>query len=84
MKNHVEKLRYIHRNPCKRGLVLKPEEWLWSSYRHYQTGMQGTVEIESEWTAGERGGQLPQWMRNRQLDSPSPVPKNEEPWAHST
>jgi putative transposase len=33
----VEKLRYIHRNPVRRGLVAKPEEWLWSSYRHYQT-----------------------------------------------
>ena len=68
----VEKLRYIHRNPVKRGLVTKPEEWLWSSYRHYQTGMHGTVEIESEWTARERGWQLPEWMRDRQLDSPLP------------
>ena len=47
----VEKLRYIHRNPVRRGLVAKPEDWRWSSYRHYQTGMRGTVEIESEWTA---------------------------------
>jgi putative transposase len=70
----VEKLRYIHRNPVKRGLVTKPEEWLWSSYRHYQTGMHGTVEIESEWTAYARGWQLPEWMRNRQLNSPSPAP----------
>jgi putative transposase len=23
----VEKLRYIHRNPVKRGLVLEPEDW---------------------------------------------------------
>jgi putative transposase len=44
----VEKLRYIHRNPVKRGLAGKPEDWRWSSYRHYQTGMRGTVEIESE------------------------------------
>jgi len=80
----VEKLRYIHRNPVKRGLVIKPEEWLWSSFRHYQTGMHGTVEIESEWTACERGWQLPAWMRNRQLNSPSPVPKSEGPGAPST
>jgi hypothetical protein len=71
-------------NPVKRGLVIKPEEWLWSSYRHYQTGMHGTVEIESEWTACERGWQLPAWMRNRQLDSLSPVPKGEGPGAPST
>ena len=27
----VEKLRYIHRNPVRRGLVAKPEDWKWSS-----------------------------------------------------
>lgn len=55
----VEKLRYIHRNPVHRGLAAKPEDWRWSSFRHYQTGTRGTVEIESEWTALQRGGQLP-------------------------
>jgi putative transposase len=80
----VEKLRYIHRNPVRRGLVEKPEDWKWSSFRHYQTGMRGTVEIESEWTACERGWQLPEWMRDRQFDFPSPVPKSEGPGAPST
>jgi putative transposase len=47
----TEKLRYMHRNPVKRGLVEKPEQWPWSSFRHYATGVDGTVEIESEWTA---------------------------------
>jgi REP element-mobilizing transposase RayT len=28
-KNRVEKLRYMHRNPVKRGLVSSPEEWRW-------------------------------------------------------
>ena len=46
----VEKLRYIHRNPLRRGLVDRPEDWSWSSYRHYLTGETGTVEIESDWT----------------------------------
>lgn len=50
----VEKLRYMHRNPVKRGLVAKPEEWPWSSFRHYATGEEGTVEIESFWTARRR------------------------------
>ncbi|MGA2217310.1 MAG: hypothetical protein ABSG51_04440 [Terracidiphilus sp.] len=59
MKHPVEKLRYIHRNPAKRGLVTKPEEWLWSSYRYDQTGMHGTAEIESEGTTCDRGLQLP-------------------------
>jgi putative transposase len=79
----VEKLRYIHRNPVVRGLVASPEDWKWSSFRHYQTGMHGTVEIESAWTASERGWQLPAWMRNRQLDPLSPVPKGEGPGAPS-
>ena len=50
----VEKLRYIHRNPVQRGLVKRPEDWPWSSFRHYATGEVGTVEIESEWTARRR------------------------------
>ena len=78
------RLRYIHRNPVRRGLVAKPEDWRWSSYRHDQTGMHGTVEIEPEWTARERGWQLPEWMRYRQFDSPSPVPNCEGPGAPST
>jgi putative transposase len=53
-RKFVEKLRYIHRNPVHRGLVPHPEDWPWSSYRHYQTGVAGTVEIESQWTARKR------------------------------
>ena len=44
-------IRYIHRNSVKRGLVSKAEDWAWSSFRHYATGVRGIVEIESEWTA---------------------------------
>jgi len=47
-------LKYIHRNPVKRGLVERPEDWAWSSFRHYATGVVGTVEIESLWTAQRR------------------------------
>src|ERR1035438_7303087 len=53
-KKRVEKLRYMHRNPVVRGLVEKPEDWAWSSFRHYATGVEGAVEIESEWTAQRR------------------------------
>ena len=55
----AEKLRYLHRNPVHRGLVEKPEQWLWSSFRHYAIGCEGTVEIESFWTASRRGNELP-------------------------
>jgi len=50
----VEKLRYIHRNPVKQGLCARPEDWQWSSFRHYATGAEGRIEIESEWTARKR------------------------------
>ena len=40
-----EKLRYIHRNPVKRGLVLEPEQWRWSSFRSYTHGERGPVLV---------------------------------------
>jgi putative transposase len=51
----IEKLRYIHRNPVKRGLAAAPEDWAWSSFRHWATGVEEVVEIESQWTARKRG-----------------------------
>jgi putative transposase len=51
-QSFVEKLRYIHRNPVKRGLVQKPEDWEWSSFRHYLTAEIGVVEIESQLDCG--------------------------------
>jgi putative transposase len=50
----IEKLRYIHRNPVRRGLVNSPQDWKWSSFVHYATGIEGIVEIESQWTARKR------------------------------
>jgi putative transposase len=50
----IERLRYIHRNPVKRGLVENPEDWKWSSFVQYATGTEGIVEIESQWTARRR------------------------------
>ena len=49
-EKRVEKLKYMHRNPVRRGLVAVPESWPWSSYRHYLTGERGVVEIASFWT----------------------------------
>ena len=53
-QKYTEKLKYLHRNPVKRGLVASPEDWPWSSFRHYLHGEQGRVEIESEWTWNRR------------------------------
>ena len=50
----TEKLRYMHRNPMKHGLVERPEDWKWSSYRHYLRGTEGVVDIESHWLARQR------------------------------
>lgn len=44
-KKRVEKLRYMHRNPVKRGLVLEPEQWMWSSSRYYSYGELGPVAV---------------------------------------
>ncbi len=53
------KLRYLHRNPVKRGLVKEEAEWKWSSFRHYALREVGVVEIESEWTARDRENAFP-------------------------
>ena len=49
-RKRIEKLRYMHRNPVKRGLVAKPDQWKWSSFRSYAYGEVGTVRINcQEW-----------------------------------
>ena len=49
-KKRVEKLRYMHRNPVKRGLVESPEQWRWSSYRFYLLDEAGAVRVNQGWT----------------------------------
>ncbi len=44
-KKRVEKLRYMHRNPVKRGLVLEPQQWPWSSFCDYVEGRRGAVLV---------------------------------------
>jgi len=38
----------MHRNPVARGLVAKPEEWRWSSYRWYLLGEKSSVTL-NDW-----------------------------------
>ena len=54
LEKFQEKLRNIHRNPVRKKLCARPEDWEWSSFRHYATGHEGIVEIESDWTANRR------------------------------
>jgi putative transposase len=48
-KKRVEKLRYMHRNPVKRGLVETPEQWRWSSYCFYLLDKAGPVRLNEGW-----------------------------------
>jgi putative transposase len=48
MREFTVKLRYLHRNPVKRGVVKEAGDWKWSSFRHYAFREMGVVEIESE------------------------------------
>ncbi|MGB8006272.1 MAG: hypothetical protein WCF48_04015, partial [Terriglobales bacterium] len=47
-RKRIEKLRYIHRNPGTRGLVVSPELWKWSSFRPYALGEAGPVKV-NDW-----------------------------------
>ncbi len=46
-KKRVEKLRYMHRNPVKRGLLSSPELWPWSSFRYYSLREKGAVRLDA-------------------------------------
>jgi putative transposase len=57
----VEKLRYMHRNPVKRELVLAPEEWKWSSFRHYAYDDAGPVLVNEQQSAKLKWRTPPVW-----------------------
>jgi putative transposase len=44
-RKRIEKLKYMHRNPVKRGLVGAPEEWQWSSFRFYYLDEPGLLTV---------------------------------------
>ena len=48
-EKRVEKIRYIHRNPVRRGLVERPEDWAWSSFRAYAFNEVGPVVV-NDWS----------------------------------
>jgi putative transposase len=41
----IEKLRYMHRNPVKAGLVEEPDQWQWSSFRVYANDDDHPIQI---------------------------------------
>jgi len=76
-RKRIEKLRYMHRNPVERGFVEKPEDWRWSSFRHYAFGETGTVEIESEGTVRKKEQMGAPLKAARRLQDEQP--QNEQP-----
>jgi putative transposase len=42
----LEKLKYMHGNPVKRGLVRHPKDWPWSSWAFYVRGELGLTRID--------------------------------------
>ena len=47
MREHNEKVEYIHLNPVRAGLVRRAEEWPWSSVHDYAGSVQGPVATPS-------------------------------------
>ena len=69
-RKRSEKLRYMHRNPVKRGLVAEPEQWRWSSFRSYAYGEKGLVRVHfQEWPLAiklvprQRFGEVPSCLQ---------------------
>jgi putative transposase len=46
-KKFREKLEYMHANPIKRGSVVHPRDWPWSSWGHYALGETGLIRVDS-------------------------------------
>ena len=44
-----EKMNYMHFNPVKRGLVERPKDWPWSSYRFYWQNEKGICAPNPAW-----------------------------------
>ena len=42
----VQKIEYIHYNPVKRGYVLKPEDWAYSSARDFYLNEEGYIKLQ--------------------------------------
>jgi REP element-mobilizing transposase RayT len=46
LQKYQEKLNYIHNNPVKAGLVEKPEDYKWSSYRSLYCGGDEILKVD--------------------------------------
>ena len=66
-----EKIRYMHGNPAKRGLVRTPEQWRWSSAREYILGEAGPVRLNERQTVELK------WSDPKSKTTPEPVWESE-------
>jgi hypothetical protein len=46
------KMNYIHNNPVKRGLVERPEDYLYSSARNYFCGDHSIIQLDTMFDSG--------------------------------
>src|SRR5579862_454533 len=54
----AEKLHYMHHNPVVAGLVERPEQWKWSSFRAYACCEEGGIVKVNDWSWWEKKIQL--------------------------
>jgi len=71
----LQKLRYTHENPVKRGLVLEAQQWSWSSFRHYAYGEPGPVVVNEQRIAQLRMREIA-WYHQHE----SPAVENRDGW----
>jgi putative transposase len=64
-----EKLEYMHANPMKRKLVVRPKDWPWSSWSYYAKGEKGLIRIDS--LDETEQGRTP-YARKKQSQNPHP------------
>ncbi len=44
---HIHRMiRYVHENPVRRGLVARPQDWPWSSYRTWMGGDPSPLQLD--------------------------------------
>ncbi len=65
-----EKLNYMHANPVKRGLVMHPKDWPWSSWSHYAKGKDGVDCESTDWRRAVNGTGQARKVKTRTLDEP--------------
>ena len=72
-RKRVEKLRHMHRNPVKRGLVEAPDLWRWSSFRSYAYREAGPVKV-LDWSVLKKqdraASQIPLLAKTREVGHP--------------